>query len=133
MLLSYLKSLKRLMLFGIVADFDLKSVAWSVSPFIVAISAFVEYSRTLISRPDLFSDRKKLLPLHLRQMHYEFSKASCDFLSCLLICFTISLAKSKAECSKIEFIFLLIFWISRRYPKGQTKMNFLIYFVLNKK
>ena len=60
MLLSYLKSLKRLMLFGIVADFDLKSVAWSVSPFIVAISAFVEYSRTLISRPDLFSDGKKI-------------------------------------------------------------------------
>ena len=38
-----------------------KFVAWSVLPFIVANLALVEYGHSLISRPDLFCDKKYLV------------------------------------------------------------------------
>ena len=38
-----------------------KFVAWSVPPFIVATSALVEYGHSLISRSDLFCDKKYLV------------------------------------------------------------------------
>ena len=38
-----------------------KFIAWSVPPFIVSISALVEYGYSLISRPDLFYKGKYLV------------------------------------------------------------------------
>ena len=46
-----------------------------------------------------------LLP-HLKQMYKEFSRASCGFSSCLITCFTFSLAESKTGCSKIGSVFV---------------------------
>ena len=80
-----------------------------------------------------FAMENILLPPHLKQVYNEFSKASCDFSCCLIKHFIFSLAESKTGCSKIGSIFLLTFWINKGWPKGQTEMNFVIDFVLNKK
>ena len=45
-----------------------------------------------------------LLP-HLKQMYNEFSRASCGFSRCLITRFNLSLAESKAGCSKSGSIF----------------------------
>ena len=42
------------------SNFDWISVAWSVPTFIVTITTLIELSHPLISRPDLFFDRKYL-------------------------------------------------------------------------
>ena len=76
---------------------------------------------------------KTLLLPHLKQVYSQFSNASCDFSSCLRKRFILSLAKSKTGCSKIGSIFLLTFWINRRWPKGQAETNFLVDFLFNKK
>ena len=49
-----------------------------------------------------------LLP-HLKQVYNKFSRAAGGFSSCLIACFTFSLAESKTGCSKIGSIFLSTF------------------------
>ena len=75
---------------------------------------------------------KTLLLQHLKQVYNEFSRASCDFSSCLIKHFIFSLAESKRGCSKIGSIFLSTLWINRSQPKGQAKTDFFVDFVLNK-
>ena len=73
------------------------------------VTTLVEYRRSLFGRPDLFCNKKTLLLLHLKQVYKEFSRASCDFSSCLMKRFIFSLAESKTGCSKIGSMFVSIF------------------------
>ena len=52
-----------------------------------------------------FAMEKILLLPHLKQVYNRFSRAFCGFSSCLITCFTFSLAESKTRYSKIESVF----------------------------
>ena len=115
------------------ADFCWAFVAWSVPPFIVAISALVEYRRSLISRPDLFCDRKYLVATTFETNVQRVFKCFLWFFKLSYKTFHIFPSRVKERMLKNWIHVCFNIWINRRCPKGQTNMNLLLDFVLIKK
>ena len=140
MLLSYPKKPGVMDIDGVVVWVHLPWKFWLDTYHIVSPSIYYDNHGThrmqmflcQQTRPVLQWKKTLLLP-HLKQVYSQLSKASCDFSSCLIKRFILSLAESKTGCSKIGSIFLLTFWINRRWPKKQTETSFLVDFVFNKK
>ena len=98
----------------------------------MTITTLTEYRCSLISRHDLFCNRKYIVATTFETSVQRVFNASCDFLSCLIKRFSFSLAELKTGCSKIGSIFLSIFSVLLKIKHGHAEMNIPVDFVLNK-
>ena len=99
----------------------------SIPPFIVTITILVEYGCSFISRPDFFCNGKCIVAPTFQTSVKQIFKCFCfGFSSCLMTHFTIFLAESKTECSKIGSIFVLTFfslYLKINMDKHQRKLQ----------
>ena len=104
-----------------------------IPPFIMTITALIEHRCSLMSRPDLFCNRKYIVATTCETGVQWVFKGILSFFKKPYKIFHLLPGRIKNRMFKNYIHFPFNFWINRRWPKGQTETNFLVGFVLNKK